>query len=69
MEEPVFRLPHHNTDALDFTIVGVLIQEGHSVSFENRKLVLKENKKKKTNQASTSMALLEEPTPQAKKLC
>ena len=43
-EEPVLSLPDLNkpfelhTDAVDFAIGGVLIQEGHPIAFESRKL-------------------------------
>ena len=43
-EEPVLALPDHtkvfevHTDALDFTIRGVLMQERHLIVFERRKL-------------------------------
>ncbi|KAL5794660.1 hypothetical protein ACOSP7_003254 [Xanthoceras sorbifolium] len=43
-EEPVLRLPDHSkpyevqTDASDFAIGGVLMQEGHPIAFESRKL-------------------------------
>ena len=41
---PVLALPDHtkpfevDTDASDFAIGGVLIQEGHPIAYENRKL-------------------------------
>ncbi|OMO77547.1 reverse transcriptase [Corchorus capsularis] len=43
-KEPVLALPDHtkpyevHTDASDFAIGGVLMQEGHQIAFENRKL-------------------------------
>ena len=43
-EEPVLALPDHTkpyevqTDASDFAIGGVLMQDGHPIAFENRKL-------------------------------
>ena len=43
-EEPVLNLPDHtkpyelHTDASDFAIGGVLMQEGHPVAYESRKL-------------------------------
>lgn len=41
-------------------------EEGHPVAFVSHKLVLKKNQKRKTNEASTSTALSEEPTPHEK---
>ena len=43
-QEPVLALPDHTmpfevqTDAFDFAIGGVLMQEGHPIAFESRKL-------------------------------
>ena len=44
MKEPVLALPDHSkpyevhTDASDFAIGGVLMQDGHPIVFESRKL-------------------------------
>ena len=44
MEEPILALLDYNksyevhTDAFDFAIGGVLMQEGHPIAFESRKL-------------------------------
>ncbi|KAL5824841.1 hypothetical protein ACOSQ3_020904 [Xanthoceras sorbifolium] len=44
MEEPVLNLPDHSklykvqTDASDFVIGGVLMQDGYPIAFESRKL-------------------------------
>lgn len=44
IEEPILALPNHTktfevrTDAFNFTIDGVLMQEGHPIAYESRKL-------------------------------
>lgn len=44
IEEPILALPEHTktfevrTDAFNFTIGGVLMQEGHPIAYESRKL-------------------------------
>lgn len=47
-EEPVLALPDHtkavHTDASDFAIGGVLMQDKHPIAFESRKLLEREKR-------------------------
>lgn len=44
IDDPVLQLPDHtkpfevHTDASDYAIGGVLVQEGHPIAYESRKL-------------------------------